>query len=144
MADNTSLPDTAPQGAGAPSLHGAQVWVLSEESPFDDPEGSGGCVCGVFASAAAALFELGTWQIDAEELAQIRWTSFGPLAFEGHGCGNAIYILRQHRIQEEETLRETLRVYDQSHGLRPHPFLALSTADLLAMLEPKEDNDDAG
>ena len=30
------------------------VWVLSNEAPFDDPEGAGGCVCGVFTSAAAS------------------------------------------------------------------------------------------
>jgi hypothetical protein len=110
------------------------VWVLSEESPFDDPEASGGCVCGVFASAAAALFELGTWEIGPEALGQITWGAFAEDGYEGVGFGDSVYVLRAHVVQEDGDLRADLVSYGASHRLRPHPLLAWSSAELLALL----------
>ena len=116
----------------------SEVWVLSDECPFDDPDGAGGCVRGVFATAAAALFELGTWEIGPEGLAEITWTQWREGAYEGHGHEDAIYILRRHVVQEEAALRAGYAAYGEAHGLRPHPYLALSTQDLLAMLNDVE------
>ena len=111
-----------------------EVWVLSDEAPFDDPEGSGGCVCGVFATLAAALFELGTWEIGLEGMADITWRPFGEGAYEGHGHAGAIYILRRHTVQAEATVRAAYAAYEDRHALRPHPYLALSSAELVALL----------
>jgi hypothetical protein len=110
------------------------VWVLSEESPFDDPQESGGCVCGVFATAAAALFDLGTWDIGPEALGQITWTAQGNNIYEGVGYGKSIYILRAHLVQEERDLRAEVAIYDERYRLRSHPLSAWSTAELLALL----------
>ena len=116
-----------------------EVWVLSDEAPFADPEGSGGCVCGVFATLAAALFELGTWEIGLEGMAEITWTPFGEDAYEGHGHDGAVYILRRHTVQDEATLRASYAAYGARHDLRPHPYLALRTEDLLALVRDVED-----
>jgi hypothetical protein len=112
----------------------ATVWVLSEESPFDDPEESGAAVYGVFATAAAALFALGTWEIGPEALGQITWTAQGNHVYEGAGYGKSLYILRAYWVQEEEALRADVITYGAQHRLRPHPVLAWSTAELLALL----------
>ena len=115
-----------------------EVWVLSEESPFDDPEGSGGCVCGVFATLAAAMFALGTEELGPERLAALTWTPFQVDAYEGHGAGEAIYILRRHVVQTEATLRGELAAWHYTHALPLHPYLALSTADLEALVKDAE------
>ena len=80
-----------------------------------------------------ALFELGTWEIGLEGMAEITWYQFGPEAYEGHGHDDAIYILQRHTVQDETTLRADYAAYGDKHGLPPHPYLALRTEDLLAM-----------
>jgi hypothetical protein len=110
------------------------VWILSEESPFDDPEASGGCVCGVFTSPAAALFALGAWDLGPEGMAAITWTCCGPTSYEGQGYGDAVYILRAYAVQDEATLRADYAAYQQKHHVAPDPFSLTSTADLLRLL----------
>lgn len=77
------------------------VWVLSEEAPFSDPAESGGCVCGVFDTAIAALYYLGHEEIGSEGLAKMTWNAYGPACYEGRGYGEAVYILRAYGVQDD-------------------------------------------
>lgn len=110
------------------------VWVLSEESPFTDPEASGGCVSGVYATAVAALYYLGTWEIGLEGLQEITWTPLGLSGYEGWGHGEAVYILRCYPIEHEAQLRADVAAHVQRHRLRPDDELALSPQGLAALL----------
>jgi hypothetical protein len=110
------------------------VWVLSEESPFDDPEESGGCVCGVFATAAAALFDLGAWHLGPQQLGQITWTAYGNDSYQGVGFREYVYVLTAYRVLDEGDLRAAVATTPARHRTRPHPLLAWSTAELLALL----------
>lgn len=112
------------------------VWVLSEESPFEGEEESGGCVSGVFTTASAALFYLGTTEIGPAGLAEITWTPVARDDYEGRGHGDSVYILCRHPVQDEDTLRTTWSAYVQRYDIRPEDQLRLTTEALRAMLTP--------
>ena len=70
------------------------------------------------------------------------WSSLGDNGYEAYGP-SGLYILRRHVVQEEAGLRTALTTYCQQHGLPPHPYQALTTAELLCVLKACEEEDDA-
>ena len=74
------------------------VWVLSDETPFDDPEESGGLVIGAFASAAAALWSLSSAYVSWESFHAIDWQHVTSGLYYGWHPNGTVYVLSQHRI----------------------------------------------
>ena len=86
-----------------------QVWVLSQEAPFDDWEEAGGCVCGVYATREAALCALLTI-LGEEEAAAIQWTQYHETHWRGETDpgsedSTALYVLTAYEVQEEISIR---------------------------------------
>lgn len=120
------------------------VWVLSEESPFDDEETSGGCVSGVFATPAAALYYLGTVELGPDILAAITWDTYGSHRYEGRGWGTAIYILQRHEVQDEATLRADYQTMVATYGCKDDAGNALTTEALCVLLPPRPPPEERG
>ena len=114
-----------------------KVWVLSEESPFEDASQSGGCVVGVFATIAAAMLVLGVEALGPDRLAQIRWEKKNEDYYEGSGYKDSLYFLIRYVIVEEEAFRQSRREADRQHGFVTDPFLSLTSAELVALVEPQ-------
>jgi len=75
------------------------VWVLSNEAPFDDWEEAGGCVMGVYATMSAALSALANEDLGEEKAAAIRWSQVRH-TFYADSPDGAYYVLRRHTVIE--------------------------------------------
>lgn len=86
-----------------------KVWVLTDESPHDNPESGYSCM-GVFASKEAAWDYLSEYVLDEGEAERIIWSQSpdNPGYFEGRSEGERL-LLVEHEVSQSRIGQQAMR-----------------------------------